>query len=132
MADWKTYAKAAQRTAQKQAPELRRTAQKQGAEFRQTASQRSTEYRQTAVAAGKVAGRRARDNNLFARLRAAVRDVFLIAAAVFVFYAVIAALGVPLPIGWFLVALVALIAIRFIWAIIQSGREPSEPENAGA
>jgi hypothetical protein len=127
---WKIYAKAAQNTARRQAPSVRRAAEQQRDALRTSATARGTEYRRTAVAAGRVAGRRARENRLGQRLLAAVRDIFVIAASLFVFYAVLSMLGVKLPITWFLVGMVALVAIRFVWAVVRSERSAERPDDA--
>lgn len=127
--DWKTYAKAAARTAAKQAPDARKAAgraaargvvaaEKSAKQFRDgaapAAKKRTEEAKRTAVAAAKVTEQRAKQATLGTRVKHAVRDISMIVFSLLVVYVVIHALGVPVPIELFVVVGVLIVLARVI------------------
>lgn len=146
MADWRTYAKAAKRTAQKQAPGARdailrgvdrgvqdakvharaaaRTADKSTREFRDDA-------RRTAAATAVVTKRRYDTANLGTRLKHGARDAFLMAAAIGVIWAVVSRVA---PIPWQAVVAVILfiVVLRMGWALVAGTRSRAELDEDAA
>lgn len=142
MADWKTYAKAAQRTAQKQAPGARdailrgvdrgvqdakvhahaaaRTAEKSTRDARQNA-------RRTAAATAVVTKRRYDTANLGTRLKHGVRDAFLMAAAIGVIWAVVSRVA-PIPWQAVVAVILFLVVLRIGWAVVAGSRGRSEDD----
>jgi Flp pilus assembly protein TadB len=128
MADWKTYLKAAENTARKQAPDLakqagdsaRASSKKAGAYVRavgKAADEGTRDSRQKAkrdaVAYGTVSYRYAKRAKLGTRLLHATRDALLMAACLFVFWMVLGWAGAKIPISVVIGVVLVLMIARF-------------------
>lgn len=137
MADWKTYAKAAQRTAQKQAPAAKESLRRgvDDARLHARAAARTADKstrasranaRRTAAATAVAAQNHYRRANVGTRLKNGVRDALLMALAVFVLWAVISRVA---PIPWQAVVIVALalVVVRMAWTLFTIWKPEEEP-----
>lgn len=137
MADWKTYAKAAQRTAKKQAPAAKESLRRgmDDARLHARAAARTADRttrdsranaRRTAAATAVAAQNHYRRTNVGTRLKNGVRDALLMALAVFVLWAVISRVA---PIPWQAVVIVALalVVVRMAWTLFTIWKPEEEP-----
>ena len=140
MADWKTYAKAAQRTAQRQGADARRsasvytqaareTARKQAPEVREALDRSRAETRRTAAAYAAVASKRARRARLGQRLKNAVRDALLMGLSILVIWFVVTRTGVQIPITALLAVIAVLMLVRFGYALFARTDTTVEDDN---
>ncbi|MFC0675852.1 hypothetical protein [Brachybacterium hainanense] len=137
MADWKTYVKAAQNTARKQAPDLARQAKEStrrstaragdyaraaGRALDEGTRESRTNARRDAAAYAVVAQRRIRGANLGRRLLAALRDALLMGLSIFVIWMIVSATGVKIPVQAVLVVVLVVMAVRFGWVLLEDLR----------
>ncbi|MCS6711336.1 hypothetical protein JSY14_04630 [Brachybacterium sp. EF45031] len=100
MGDWQVYAKAAGRTARKQA------------------AAGAAHARRDAAAYAVVADRHARRARLGVRLRDAVRDTLLIGVSLLILWFVITRTGARIPVTWVLAAMLVLVVVRIGYALM--------------
>lgn len=159
MADWKTYAKAARRTAERQGADARRsaavytqaareTARKQAPEAREALARSRAEGRRTAAAYSVIAQRRVARARLGQRLKNALRDALMIGGSILIIWFIVTRTGAPIPFTAVLAVIGVLMVIRFGYALLartdttvdedndlEGGfgeRWPSEPDRRGA
>lgn len=145
VADWKTYAKAAQNTARKQAPDLarqarsstKRSTQRAGAYARAAGKAADegtrasrTRARRDAAAYATVASRRVKEANIGRRLVAAFRDAVLMGLSLLIIWFVVTRTGVQIPVQAVGIVVLLLMVLRFGWVLIDSFRSHDEEEIA--
>lgn len=147
MADFRTFLKAAQNTAKKQAPGAKQALQREaqmysraaqkvweekGRESVVSAADRarhvSDESAKTLRATAKVAGRRYRKANMTKRLLDALRDTSIIAISLGIIWFVFSRI-MPIPITWVLIAFGILVVLRLLSALFQSSWEEVSPDD---
>lgn len=125
MSDWRTYATAARRrgadaraAADVYTRAAQRTARRQAPEVRDAVRRSRDDARRTAAAYTVVAGRRARRARLGQRLRNALRDALLVGVSLTVIWFVVTRTGVRIPLSAVLAVILVIMLLRFGYALL--------------
>ena len=122
MADWKTYVKAAQNTAKKQAPGAKRAVQDSADRARRSANAYTTVAGRTAQRAGD----RAKAEGLGGKIARAFRDALLIGGSLLAIWGVLYAAGLPIPFTAVIVAVLIIVLIAFASSLYANVRRQRE------
>lgn len=128
MADWKTYVKAAQNTAKKQAPGAKQAVQDSAGRARRSAEAYATVAGRTAQRAGV----RAKEQGLGGKIARAFRDALLIGGSLLVIWGVLYAAGLPIPFSAVIIAVLIIVIIAFASSLyantVRKRRESAEDD----